>query len=247
MTPRRTVPFTEILNFRDLGGYQTPDGRVTRWGRLYRSDVLQTTTEGDLELFRDLGIVTVVDLRSASEVERTGRGLLASEAVRFVNTPMLSSADLEERGDTSNLDSDFLARRYLQYLDLGGGAIVRAIEEMTDINNYPLVFNCFFGKDRTGVLAALVLSCLGVERQVIIDDYALTATRVPLILEKLRSNSVYRETIDRTDPILLAANATTMTQFLCEIDQRYGDARTWARSAGVQPQQFKILADVLLE
>lgn len=247
MTPRRTIPFAEILNFRDLGGYPTTDGRATRWGRLYRSSVLHTTSEADLELFRHLGIVTVVDLRSAAESERTGRGLLASEAVRFVNAPMLSGADLEERRDTSVLDIDYLSRRYLQYLDEGGSAFVRATEEMADVDNYPLVFNCFFGKDRTGVLAALILSCLGVERQEIIDDYALTATRVPLILEKLGRDSVYRETIDRTNPILLAANSTTMTQFLYELDQRYGDARAWAVSAGVRPQQFNILADILLE
>ena len=60
----RLVPFTGVLNFRDLGGYETDDGRHTRWGRLFRSDAMHDLTEEDLEMFRGLGIASVVDLRS---------------------------------------------------------------------------------------------------------------------------------------------------------------------------------------
>jgi protein-tyrosine phosphatase len=71
---QRLVPFSGVLNFRDLGGYETNDGRHTRWGRLFRSDAMHDLTEDDLDVFRGLGIACVVDLRSVSEVERTGRG-----------------------------------------------------------------------------------------------------------------------------------------------------------------------------
>jgi protein tyrosine/serine phosphatase len=247
VTPDRTVPFTGVFNFRDLGGYASSDGRVTRWGRLYRSDALHDLSQSDLTLFRRLGIATIVDLRNTSEVERTGRGLLEDESIRFINTPVLSSAGVPEPSTTSQVGDDYLSSRYLQYLDGGANALLSAIEEMTDVDNYPLVFNCFFGKDRTGVLSALVLSILGVSRRDIVNDYALTATRVPLILEKLRLDPVYLETLEQTDPRVLAAEASTISLFLHELDERHGGARDWAHKAGLPAYQLDALADLLLE
>jgi protein tyrosine/serine phosphatase len=153
---------------------------------------------------------------------------------------------LEERVDGS-LTSDYLVNRYLFYLDTGAPAMVHALDEMGKEENYPLVFNCFFGKDRTGVLAALVLSCVGVEHDAVVEDYAFTATRVPLILEKLRRDPVHRDTIDQTDPVLLAANEMTMSRFLDEVDRRFGGARAWAQSAGVPRESLDALRDLLLD
>lgn len=242
----RLVPFVGVLNFRDLGGYGTNDGRHTRWGRLFRSDALHDLTEADLEVFRGLGIAAVVDLRSFSEVERTGRGLLADEPLKFLHAPVLSNRETDE-SRVIEFDEDYLTRRYLQYLDVGAPAFVRVIEEMTDPDNYPLVFNCFLGKDRTGTLAALVLSCLGVERSSIVADYALTDARVAFIVEKLRRDPVHRDTIDRTDPILLGAREATMSHFLAEVDERFGGPVAWAQSAGVSETSIERLRDLLLD
>ncbi|HEY5267012.1 MAG TPA: tyrosine-protein phosphatase [Acidimicrobiales bacterium] len=244
---QRILPFTGVLNFRDLGGYQTADGRVTRWRHLYRSDVLHDLTANDLELFRSLGVASIVDLRNPAEVERTGRGLLASEPIHFVNASVLSMEAVEEREDTTVLGEDYLWQRYLTYLEIGPNAFVRALEEMAVSDNYPLVFNCFFGKDRTGVLAALVLSCLGVDSQSIVQDYALTETRVELILQKLRADPIHRDTIDQSDPTLFTANARTMSRFLEELNRRHGGARSWAIGAGVDAQLLDLLSDELLE
>jgi protein-tyrosine phosphatase len=243
----RIVPFTGVLNFRDLGGYRTHDGRTTRWGRLYRSDAMHDLTDEDLVVFRELGVSSVVDLRSTAEVAYTGRGLLELESMRFVNSPVLSDAQTDERRDESIFDDAYLSRRYLQYLDVGAPAFVAAIKEMTVPENYPLVFNCFLGKDRTGVLAALVLSCLGVDRETIVEDYAITNERVGFITEKLRRDPAHRETIDLTPPALLAAERSTMLSFLNEVDQRYGGARAWAESAGVTPVQVERLEELILE
>jgi protein tyrosine/serine phosphatase len=243
----RVLPFSGVFNFRDLGGYPTTDGRTTRWGRLYRSDALHGFTQSDLELFRRLGINSIVDLRNPAEVERTGRGPLTEEHISFTNTSILSGNPVEEKVDTSELGEDYMWHRYLHYLDVGGEAFVGAFNSITRGENLPLVFNCFFGKDRTGVLAALVLSCLGVEAQAIVADYALTSTRVNLILEKLREDPVQRDTIERSDPVLLDATEHTMSRFLAEMDQRYGGACSWVLSKGVTTQQIEVLKRELLE
>ncbi|HEV7959355.1 MAG TPA: tyrosine-protein phosphatase, partial [Acidimicrobiales bacterium] len=109
------------------------------------------------------------------------------------------------------------------------------------------VFNCFLGKDRTGVLAALVLSCLGVERDAIVRDYAVTDERVQMIVDKLRRDPLVHEAVDRTDPVLLAAHEATMSDFLSEVDHRFGGARSWLEAAGVTAEQIARLEELVLE
>jgi protein tyrosine/serine phosphatase len=243
----RIVSFAGVLNFRDLGGYCTLDGRTTRWGRLFRSDAMHDLTPEDLVIFRRLGVSCVVDLRSPAEVARTGRGLLELEPIHFVNTPMLAGPAAEAPREESTFDSKYLVQRYLQYLEVGAPAFVATIVELTIPENYPLVFNCFLGKDRTGVLAALVLSCLGVDRDSIIEDYAATDERMRFIIEKLRRDPVQRDAVDQTDPAILAASAETMSSFLHEIDHRFGGARAWLGSVGVSPNRLTRLEKILLE
>jgi hypothetical protein len=243
----RIVPFAGVFNFRDLGGYRTIDGRTTRWGRLFRSDALHDLTNDDLALFRRLGVSSIVDLRSSSEVARTGRGLLELESLNFVNASVLNDAETDEPREQSTFDASYLTRRYLQYLDLGGPAFVAAISEMTVAENYPLVFNCFLGKDRTGVLAALVLSCLGVEREAIVKDYAVTDERVQLIVDKFRRDPLVREAVNQTHPALLAAHEATMSGFLSEVDRRFGGARAWVEAAGVALERLERLEELVLE
>jgi protein-tyrosine phosphatase len=243
--PDRLVPFTGVLNFRDLGGYETEDGRHTRWGRLFRSDAMHDLTNEDLKLFRGLGIASVIDLRSPAEVERTGRGLLAQEPLNFVNSPVLSTYQTDQ--SRANIDAGYMSRRYLEYLEVGAPAFVGVIDEMANADNYPLVFNCFLGKDRTGVVAALVMSCLGVRRSTIIEDYAVTGSRVDLIVEKLLRDPNLRDEVAHHNPHLLGAREATMSSFLSEVDQRFGGPVAWALGAGVPEANLERLRELLLD
>src|ERR1700684_2583135 len=85
----RLLPLVGAYNFRDLGGYPTTNGRTTRWGRLFRSDTLHELTNADLIVLRELGLASVIDLRTMTEVQRAGRGLLGSEPVHYVNLSVL--------------------------------------------------------------------------------------------------------------------------------------------------------------
>jgi protein-tyrosine phosphatase len=239
------VPFEGVHNFRDLGGYGTGNGRRTRWGQLYRSDAMHDLTSSDLEVFRTLGIAAIVDLRSPAEVQRTGRGLIESEPHRFVSAPVLSNYTTSE--SRAAVDESYLTRRYLQYLDVGAPAFVSVFEEMAKEENYPLVFNCFLGKDRTGVVAALVLSCLEVERSQVIEDYAISDERMVHIVAKLLRDPELRGEIEGDDPILLSARTDTMANFLSALDERYGGAALWAESVGVTPATIARVRDLLLD
>jgi protein-tyrosine phosphatase len=238
-----TAPFLAgAPNFRDLGGYPTADGRHrTRAGRLFRSDALHELTAADLDALRALGLATVIDLSTPTEAARLGHAPLDVD-VRSLNLSVSQDGMARER--PASLD---LAERYVSYLDGGGPALVRALEEIATPEQLPLVFHCFFGKDRTGVLAALVLGCLGVDRRAIIDDYALSSEGMRRLVERWGRDPVYRDTLERTPSALLAADPETMDRFLLELEERHGGARAWARAAGVSTRHLDQLDQVLLE
>jgi hypothetical protein len=113
-------------NFRDLGGYPTVDGRVTRWGRLYRSDTLHEPTKADLITLSALGLGSIVDLRTPSEVERMSRGLLEYEPIKYFHLSVIDDHGGESRGIPAPKDGH-LSLHYLWYLDIGRDPLVRAL------------------------------------------------------------------------------------------------------------------------
>jgi protein-tyrosine phosphatase len=243
-TSERLLPLVGAFNFRDLGGYPTVDGRSTLWRRLFRSDTLHELTEADVRALRDVGLASVIDLRKPTEVERTGRGLLGAEAVSYRNLPVVREGGVGQGAPPDAQEN--LAQRYLWYLDVGREALVEALTVVGDPASYPLVFHCTAGKDRTGVLAALVLGILGVERDVIVEDYVLTASRMDLIIARVRREPDAEAWIAEVPQFLLRAEAGTIETFLDFLDHLHGGAREWALSAGVPPESLHAMSTLLL-
>lgn len=169
---QRQIEFERLHNFRDLGGYRSVDGRTIRWGLLYRADSLGKLAGEDWRRFLDLGIRTVVDLRYPWEIEAKGR---VPEAHRFNYV----NCSIEHRPyDQAEIDPDvdpwrFLADRFAEVAADGVKEIRQAIKVIAHEDG-PTVVHCTSGKDRTGLLVALVLSLLGVPREQILADFALT-------------------------------------------------------------------------
>lgn len=230
------------INFRDLGGYHTADGRRTRYGRVFRSNSLQELTQADLKVIRErLRLLTVLDLRSAQEIEHDGVGPLEHESLRYVNLPMLQ----EKRDYQPGRIETGLVDRYFSYLELAQESIVRALETIAEAQ--PLVFHCAAGKDRTGVLAALLLGCLGVEPETVISEYAVGHHAREELINFLRRRPSYIERLDQLPPSALDADPGTMRQFLGLVNKRYGGARSWALIAGVSETTLRRLESTLLE
>lgn len=181
----RHLPFDELPNFRDLGGYPTPDGHRVRPGLLYRADSLGKLSENtdDWTRFLGLGIGTVIDLRYPWEIERRGR---VPEHPSFA----YHNLSIEHRPyDQAVLTPDiepgpYLAERYAEVAEDGTEEIARALELVAAAAEAgtPLVFHCASGKDRTGLLAALVLGLLGVPEETIVEDFTLTELATPALL-----------------------------------------------------------------
>ena len=246
VTRDRILPLNGALNFRDLGGYPTVEGRVTRWGRMFRSDTLHAITSEDLVTLRSLDIRTVIDLRPHGEIAYTGRGLLGRSSISLIEADAPGDAPPAFSTVASVGDAP-LHDVYWHYLTSGPAKYVRALQELGRPEIYPVVVSCFFGKDRTGVLVALVLACAGVQRDAIVEDYTLSATRMGYIVERLQRDPVYNDTLEQTPDWRLSAPSATMLTFLERLDEYYGGARSWALRAGLTEVQLENLRSALLE
>jgi protein-tyrosine phosphatase len=244
-TSRAEIVLAGALNFRDLGGYHTSDGRRTRFGRVFRSNSLQELTAEDIEVLRGrLGLRTVLDLRSPKEIERDGVGPLEACGVNHINLPMLHED--QDSGQPGRIESG-LVLRYFSYLEHARGNVVQAIETIAGQDAQPIVFHCSAGKDRTGVLAALLLGCLGVEPETTVSDYAAMHPERARIVEFLRRRPTYTDMVDEMDPAALDSEPATMREFLQLLEDRHGGPRRWILDAGLDETVLRELEATLLE
>ena len=160
------------VNFRDLGGYPAADGSRIRWRQLFRADGLTRLDEDDCSHLSDLGLATVIDLRTQGELDERGSFPRHTLAVAYHHLPLTDVLPPTE--DLARYDEpSFVTRRYEDLFAQGAASLARAVDVLAEPGALPAVFHCSAGKDRTGVLAAIVLGFLGVPREVIVEDYAL--------------------------------------------------------------------------
>ncbi|WP_375497885.1 tyrosine-protein phosphatase [uncultured Jatrophihabitans sp.] len=241
-------------NVRDLGGLPTADGGRTRPGRLIRSDNLQLLSESDVRLLVDVvGVRKVADLRSGVEVASEGPGPMTREPdVEITHLSLLPEAG--EHTDAAAAEDDdapvvlpWQARDaelseaerrqgasavYLRYLSERADSIVAALRLIADGDGATIV-HCAAGKDRTGTVVALALDLVGVDRDLIAADYALSAERVPRIFARLAQRRTYAGDIDPVaDLDRHKPKAETITALFEGLDATYGGTQAWLASQG---------------
>lgn len=171
----RLIRFDTCFNFRDLGGYETHDGSRVRWKTLYRADTLHRLDGRDLDLFLELGLRTIIDLRSQHELDDHGR-LRHDGALVVHHVPMIDVVGGPRRPVETAPDASprSVGEGYISMADEGRRAIGDAVGLLADPGALPAVFHCTAGKDRTGILAAIVLGAIGVRDDDIVHDYMMT-------------------------------------------------------------------------
>ena len=240
--PRRRIELAGPVNFRDLGGYATVDGERVRWRRVFRSDSLGPVTPADAShLTEELGLVSVVDLRSTDEVEKEGRGALVDAAVEYHHLPLFEVVPglRPEWPDT-------LHELYRRLLTDSADRVAAVLRVIASADAHPVVFHCVAGKDRTGIVAALVLGLLGVSDEDIVTDYALTQEVMAAMIERYPRRA-FKSSVGSPYPsAILRAEAETMRHTLGELADAYGSAVGWAASAAVDPAAIAALRSALL-
>jgi protein-tyrosine phosphatase len=239
----RHITLEGAVNFRDLGGYATTDGHLTRWRALFRADGLGELTEPDLDIVRDLGIRTVVDLRSGTEVEQS-RFNVEAHPVTFHHFPFIEA--LPDAEDFARAPG-FLGTQYTQMLDEATPQIVGALTALAEPGALPAVFHCTAGKDRTGLLSALVLSLLGVPEETIIADYALSGAAMARLRAKLIEKYPDGKSVIADSDALFSADPAHMAALLTYLRDRYGTVAAYADAVGIPAAVVTALRSELLE
>ena len=241
---QRHVELEGCHNFRDLGGYPTREGARLRWRVLFRSDALHLLTPKDVShLTGELGIGHVVDLRSSGEIAIDGRGRLAAEALRIHHLPLFDgagavSADLGDRISLSD--------RYFLMTEHAKGPLARVLETLADAEA-PAVYHCAAGKDRTGVVSAVLLGLLGVADEIIVADYAATQQNLDAIIARLMASEGYQSMLENLPPDTLHAEPATMIALLERVRAKYGSMRGYVHAIGVSDAVVARLERRLLE
>lgn len=245
--PDRRLPFEGAFNFRDLGGYPTADGRAVRWRTLYRADAVHRLPDEELDVLADRGMRTIIDLRTADEVEK---GHLHDEhrGLRHVHLDVLGTTwkpdDLPPDADAGQVLGDL----YIAMLSLGPNAFRDALTILADADDLPAVFHCAAGKDRTGVLAAMVLSLLGVDDEVIVADYAISGANMDRLVEQLQRDRPEALTAMNDQPsAYLAAPPAAMERLLAHVHATYGSWPAYVRSIGIDDDVVAALRANLLD
>lgn len=176
LTTSRLIPLEGGRNFRDLGGYQTTDGHSVKWGTIFRSGVLNNLTEADYQLTDELNISTIVDFRSNSErnTEVTNWHTTAVEQINENYELNINTAEFAQVFSSYDLTRDkveaLMLSMYPELLNAQKQNYIAMFDRLL-AKDQPLLFHCTAGKDLTGISALLVLTALGVDKQMAIDDY----------------------------------------------------------------------------
>ena len=240
--PQRWLPMEGCVNFRDLGGYRNSQGQTVRWRRLFRSDALQDMTPSDaVYAVEELGIRLVVDLRNPDEAERDGRGPLPGLSAAYTHHPLLL-----ERGFPPFTGGDVVERLSSTYQWLvhnSGPRVAEAVNAIADANGSAVVFHCSAGKDRTGLLAAMILEVLGVDAETIRADYLLTNEAVEGILRRIKAMQPDASPTTQS----LAAQPLAFQVFQDTLHGEYVGAKAYLQRHGVSSETLERLRSNLLE
>jgi protein-tyrosine phosphatase len=250
----RLVSLQRGRNFRDLGGYQTAGGGRVRWGLVFRSASLHRLTAADLITLDRLGLRVVYDLRGDEERERAPSVL--PDGVRCELLPIGGTAaktkeltDLVLAGRLAEVPPDFLVRIYDAMVDVAAGTFGRLLTRLAEPDGLPALFHCHAGKDRTGIVAALLLSLLGVDERTVLDDYQLsgihyTEHQLAAVQARLADTGV---DVERYRAVF-GTPRHAMATVLAGLRERHGSLEAYLQDeAGVDHEVFAALRAALVQ
>jgi len=236
LQPERTLFWDGCVNVRDLGGHPTEDGRTTRFGAVVRADSVRALSDAGWDALLAYGVSRIVDLRLRSElaldppreldVEVVHVPLLQIDDEEWAEIDAIFDAQPDAAGSTRAVYLEFLERRRPQF--------AQAFAAVADAPEGTVVVHCQGGKDRTGLVVALLLRVVGVDVEAIVADYALSGLNL-----SERTSAWVAETDDELERErrrrIGSAPAEAMVAVLEELERRYGSVREYLHVAGVDP------------
>lgn len=242
-TPPRYLGLEGTYNVRDIGGYRTVDGGTTRWRTLFRADSLHRLLPTAQETLLMHGVRTVLDLRRADEHQVAPTALAHVPNVTYHQISLLPDAP-PARG----VQPRPLLDLYRLILDERQGQMLLALRTLAAPTALPAVVHCSAGKDRTGLVIALLLSLLGVPPDTIVADYALSAQYlVGTFIDEMRQRAARRGIPWEWYQDQVVCAPEFMQQTLAYLDERYGGPLAYAHTIGLRDPECQRLRQRLVE
>lgn len=246
----RNVNIPGIQNFRDLGGYKAPRGKNVRWGMLYRSAQIDSIDYSSYRELKNIGIKTIIDLRSDSELHNYPR---LQKGFHVVHIPIVTGnmENILQEIQEGKIKTDTIYRMVEQMNRELISNYQKEYKQIFDIllnkENYPVILHCSSGKGRTGVASALALASLGVNDDIIMEDYRLSNDyfNIPKASKYAYKLPAYSQEAITT---LFSAKEDFLNAAKEEIERRYGDVPTYLRKGiGLSKADIHQLRGILLE
>ncbi|MFJ8066854.1 tyrosine-protein phosphatase [Psychrobacillus sp. NPDC096426] len=227
---RRLMKLYGAFNVRDLGGYPATGGKYTQWEKYFRSDSIHRLPLESQEALIGKGIGLIIDLRFPYE----GPYYFYKElGIKYVNIPLLDPANLKDKESTSLLDM------YCDIIDLKQKSIYQIMQHIIAGQDKAILFHCASGKDRTGIISALLLDLAGVPHNIIAQNYALSAIYLQPLLKERRDRLI--ETYGIKDENILDCNPETMLEFLQYINKKYKNAEGYLKETGIDDWEIELV------
>lgn len=220
--PQRHIILRGAHNMRDLGGYINAQGAPVPWRQFLRSDSLHNLDEGEPQRLHFEGLRMVIDLRTAREVRDAPSKLEGMRGVEWVNLPLFDALSPAALAEVDVPDGHPLLAMYITAIETRGDAVAAILARMAQLREGAVAFNCTAGKDRTGVIAALLLGLAGVSHTDTVADYAMTAEMIPDLVADFLSRSRSNGGDVEAYATLLESPASAMAGLLEHIDTKYG-------------------------
>ncbi len=227
----RHIPVPGTHNIRDLGGYATQAG-PTRWRRLLRADGLHRMNQEGVAQLHGLGVRTVIDLRRHHELATQPNPTNGHPGIAYVHISLFDKLDVAEATAPETDEPNVLLSLYRRALAERGEEIRQILTTIAEADGLVL-FHCTAGKDRTGVIAALLLALAGVSEQDIVADYALTKSQIAPLLDAIQQRVTARGEDMNRYKALLECEPETMQQFLDHLAEHHGGVNRYLVGIGV--------------
>ena len=228
----KVIPFEAVLNFRDMGGYKTRDGRIVKNGLLYRSAALGKMTPADMERFEALGVKTIFDYRDQQEALDNPNPTFKNAT--YIQIPAKGNHAFQMPTNTGGQDfykvvSPEMFRDFYAQMPFDNASFKKLMFTIQNPNNLGLVHHCAVGKDRTGIGGALILLALDVPEDIIMQDYLDSNLYLSPMIDRMAQaiQNTFNDRELQQFYALMSAREDYLQAAFDAMDSRYGSKTTF--------------------
>lgn len=226
-------------NIRDLGGYKTKDGRETKYGRMLRSALLHRISDNDKKTLTKYGLKTIIDLRSYFEAKQNPDPFISKE-IKYYNIS-IGDIDLSKSLDYGLSEFDFSS--YYILMAIESKSLIKEVFEtiLENKDRGTVLIHCTAGKDRTGIISALLLLMANVQEEDVITNYSESYNNLKSILDEIK-----KECAPNLDERFLFSERKYIKDFIEYIIEKHKSINNFFKNIGFNEKEIKDISNILL-